>query len=149
MRRRDFLRAVVGTAGGFWASGCAGLTEKKAGRRVEKPNIIFILADDMGYGDLGCYGATKISTPRIDRMAREGMRFTSFYTQPICGPTRAAILTGCYPMRVAEYENIKRHHPFLHNDEILIPEVIKQAGYVQTILGRRRAVPGLFRGEVD
>jgi arylsulfatase len=136
MRRRDFLRVAVGTVSGFYMSGCAGPIGGKAGRRVEKPNIIFILADDLGYGDLGCYGATEIETPCIDRMAAEGMRFSSFYTQPVCGPTRTAILTGCYPMRVAEYGNIKRHHPFVHTDEILIPEVLKQAGYVSACIGK-------------
>jgi len=136
MRRRDFLRAVFGTIGGICVSGCVNPTRKRAGKGVEKPNIIFILADDMGYADLGCYGATSIKTPRIDRMAAEGMRFSSFYTQPVCGPTRTALLTGCYPMRVAEYGNIKRHHPFVHVDEILIPEVLKQAGYVSACIGK-------------
>jgi arylsulfatase A-like enzyme len=136
MRRRDFFRAVAATAGGLYVSGCVSPVERKAATRVAKPNIIFILADDLGYADLGCYGATKIKTPHIDRMAAEGMRFTSFYTQPVCGPTRTAILTGCYPMRVAEYGNIKRHHPFVHADEILIPELLKQAGYVSTCIGK-------------
>jgi len=136
MRRRDFLRAVAGAAGGLCLSGCVTRIEDNAGRHVEKPNIIFILADDMGYGDLGCYGATRIKTPRIDRMAAEGMRFTSFYTQPVCGPTRTAILTGCYPMRVAEYGNVKRHHPFVHIKEILIPEVLRVAGYTSACIGK-------------
>ena len=136
MRRRDFLRVVAGTAGGLYVSGCVSPIEKKAARHVEKPNIIFILADDLGYADLGCYGAPKIETPHIDHMAAEGMRFTSFYTQPVCGPTRTAIMTGCYPMRVAEYDNIKRHHPFVHADEILIPEVLRQAGYVSACIGK-------------
>jgi arylsulfatase A-like enzyme len=136
MRRRDFFRVVVGAAGGFCVSGCVGPIGSKAGRGVEKRNIIFILADDLGYGDLGCYGAARIKTPRIDRMATEGMRFTTFYTQPVCGPTRAAIMTGCYPMRVAEYGNIKRHHPFVHVEEIFIPEVLKKAGYVSACIGK-------------
>jgi arylsulfatase A-like enzyme len=110
--------------------------QKHAGKVVEKPNIIFILADDLGYGDLGCYGATKIKTPRIDSMAKEGMRFTSFYTQPICGPTRTAIMTGCYPLRVAEYDNRKRHHPFVHIKEIFIPQVLKQGRYVSACIGK-------------
>ncbi|MHC4215334.1 MAG: sulfatase-like hydrolase/transferase, partial [Planctomycetota bacterium] len=75
MRRRDFLRAVVGAAGGLYVSGCVNPVGSKAGRGVEKPNIVFILADDLGYGDLGCYGASKIRTPRIDRMAGEGEIF--------------------------------------------------------------------------
>jgi arylsulfatase A-like enzyme len=120
MRRRDFLKAAAGTAGALCMSGCAAPIETNPRTRAEKPNIILILAE----------------TPRIDRMAAEGMRFTSFYTQPVCGPTRTAILTGCYPMRVAEYANIKRHHPFVHADEILIPEVLKQAGYASACIGK-------------
>ena len=65
------------------------------------PNIIFILTDDQGYGDLGIYGATDIRTPNLDQMAREGALFTSYYaTQPVCSASRASILTGCYPDRI-------------------------------------------------
>ncbi|VGO18739.1 sulfatase-like hydrolase/transferase [Pontiella sulfatireligans] len=73
------------------------------------PNIIFILADDLGYADLGCFGAKKIKTPVLDQMASEGMKFTSFYTHSICGPTRTSLLTGCYAARVAEYGEKKGH----------------------------------------
>src|SRR5712692_10924471 len=60
-----------------------------------RPNIVFILADDLGYGDLGAYGQTKIRTPRLDRMAREGTRFTQFYAgSPVCAPSRSALMTG-------------------------------------------------------
>ena len=81
---------------------------------AEKPNIILVYVDDMGYGDAGCFGSTDIRTPRIDGMAKDGMRFTSFYAQPICGPSRAALMTGCQPLRVAERGNIKNVHPILH-----------------------------------
>ena len=65
------------------------------------PNVILILTDDQGYGDLGCYGSKNIRTPRIDRMATEGVRFTDFYAPAsVCTPSRAAMLTGCYPQRV-------------------------------------------------
>ncbi|MDP7291989.1 MAG: sulfatase-like hydrolase/transferase, partial [Verrucomicrobiota bacterium] len=84
------------------------------------PNFVIIFADDMGYGDAGCFGSKDIRTPRIDRMAKEGMRFTSFYAQPICGPSRAALMTGCQPLRVAEVGNIKNVHPELHDKEITI-----------------------------
>jgi arylsulfatase len=66
---------------------------------------VIIFADDLGYRDLGCFGSDLIRPPQIDRMAFQGMTFTSFYAQPICGPSRAAIMTGCYPMRAAEWNN--------------------------------------------
>jgi len=66
-----------------------------------QPNLVLILVDDRGYYDLGCYGETEFDTPRIDRMAEEGIRFTDYYgAAPICSPSRAGILTGCYPRRV-------------------------------------------------
>ena len=72
-----------------------------------RPNFIVLFADDQGYGDLGVFGATDFKTPRIDRMAREDMIFTDFYAQPVCGPSRTALLTGSYPIRVGEYGNEK------------------------------------------
>jgi arylsulfatase A-like enzyme len=67
----------------------------------DKPNIIFILADDLGYGDLGCYGCQDIHTPRLDRLAAEGIKFTDFYANAaVCTPTRAAFLTGRYQQRL-------------------------------------------------
>src|SRR5437870_7138067 len=67
-----------------------------------RPNVVLILTDDQGYGDLGCYGATDIATPNIDRLAHDGLRFTSFYvSQPVCTASRASLLTGCYANRVS------------------------------------------------
>ena len=65
------------------------------------PNIVIIFADDQGYGDVGCYGAKGLATPNLDRMAREGIRFTDFYVaQAVCSASRTALLTGCYPNRL-------------------------------------------------
>ena len=61
-----------------------------------RPNFIVILTDDQGYGDLSCFGAKDINTPNIDGMAKQGAKFTDFYAQPVCGPSRAALLTGSY-----------------------------------------------------
>ncbi len=73
-----------------------------AGTPAPKPNIILIMADDLGYGSLGCYGSAELKTPNIDRLAAGGMRFTDFHSNgPMCSPTRAALLTGRYPQRSA------------------------------------------------
>ena len=67
--------------------------------RAAQPNFLIILTDDQGYGDLSCFGSTTIRTPRLDRFATEGTRFTSFYAQIVCGPSRSALLTGRQPVR--------------------------------------------------
>ena len=108
---------------------------------AEPPNIVVILADDLGYGDLGygdlgCYGHSVLRTPRLDRMAREGMRFTSFYAQTVCGPSRAALMTGCYPSRVATKHNRIEIHPRLHDREITIADMLKAAGYATGCFGK-------------
>jgi arylsulfatase A-like enzyme len=100
------------------------------------PNIILIFSDDQGYQDVGCFGSPDIRTPRLDSMASEGMKFTSFYAQPVCGPSRAALMTGCYPLRVAERGNIKQVHPILHSDEITIAELLKTKGYATACFGK-------------
>lgn len=107
------------------------------GSENEKPNIVFILADDLGYGELGCYGQTKIMTPNIDQLAREGMRFTQHYAgAPVCAPSRCVLLTGQH-LGHAEIRNNKdsgngRIYPgqFPITDEIVtIAEVLQGAGY--------------------
>ena len=102
----------------------------------EKPNFVVIFTDDQGYQDMGCFGSPDIRTPRLDAMAAEGMKFTSFYAQPICGPSRAALMTGCYPMRVAERGHTKQVHPILHSDEITVAEVLKDQGYATACFGK-------------
>jgi arylsulfatase A-like enzyme len=101
-----------------------------------RPNFIIIFTDDQGYNDLGCFGSEKIKTPNIDRMAAEGMKFTSFYAQAVCGPSRAALMTGCYPIRVAEPGNKKNQHTILHPKEVTIAEVLKGAGYATGCIGK-------------
>jgi arylsulfatase A len=111
-----------------------------------KPNIVLIYVDDLGYGDLGCYGSEKNDTPHIDRMAKEGMRFTDYYSaSPVCTPSRAALLTGCYPGRVGfdvfgEKKNAWVLFPGfaegLHPDERLLPELLKEKGYATSHIGK-------------
>jgi len=100
------------------------------------PNFVVIFTDDQGYQDAGCFGAPVIRTPRLDAMAAQGVKFTSFYAQPICGPSRAALMTGCYPMRVAERGNVKQIHPVLHSKEVTIAEVLKTKGYATACFGK-------------
>ena len=104
----------------------------------EKPNILIIFTDDQGYSDLGCYGSPDIKTPRIDQMAKEGMKFTSLYAQTVCGPSRAALLTGSYPMRIerVEHDDGLVPHPAMSLNEITIPELLKPLGYRTGMSGK-------------
>lgn len=99
-----------------------------------KPNFIIILTDDQGYQDVGCFGSPNIKTPRLDRMAEEGTMFTSYYSQPVCGPARAALMSGCYPTRVMRSGSIGSWA--LPTTEITIAEVLKKAGYTTACLGK-------------
>lgn len=103
-----------------------------------KPNFIIILTDDQGYQDLGCYGSPDIKTPRIDQMAKEGMRFTSFYAQTVCGPARTSLLTGSYPMRTAraEHDDGLIPHPAMALSEVTIPELLHPLGYKTGMAGK-------------
>ena len=103
-----------------------------------KPNIVFIMADDLGYGDLGCYGAKDIQTPHIDRLAREGTKFTSFYVaQAVCTASRAALLTGCYANRVGMAGALNHTSTTgLNPNEKLLSELLKAQGYATAIYGK-------------
>lgn len=102
----------------------------------KKPNLILILTDDQGYGDLGSYGATAFKTPELDRMADQGVRFTSFYTAPWCSPARASLLTGRHYQRVGVTCPINRPELGLDADEITIAEHLKADGYVSALIGK-------------
>ena len=131
--------------------GCAGLAhpaeprQERGQREVaptmggRQPSIVLIVMDDMGYGDLGCYGGTDIRTPRIDRLAREGAKFTDFYANgPVCTPTRAALMTGRYQQRcglewaIAPGQKV----PGLPVDETSLPRMLKSAGYATALFGK-------------
>ena len=102
------------------------------------PNVVLILLDDLGYADLGCFGAEKIKTPHMDRMAAEGMKFTSFYVaQAVCSASRAALMTGCYANRVGMQGALNHtSKEGIHPDEWLLPEMCKARGYATAAFGK-------------
>jgi len=137
--RRHFLRTVclagaAQVAGGLVASGARAAAGEPAKRAATgaggapRPNILIIFTDDQGYGDLSCFGSRTIRTPRIDQLAREGIRFTSFYAQTVCGPSRSALLTGRYPVRSGGWS--------MPASEITLAELAKTVGYTTGCIGK-------------
>ena len=132
------------TRRGFLAGLAAAVPAVAAARRLSaapapKPNVIVIYADDQGYGDLSCYGAKKLQTPHLDRMAAEGMRFTDFYVSaPVCTPTRSSLMTGCYPRRIGLHQHVLFPHSTkgLNPSEITVAEVLKGQGYATACVGK-------------
>jgi len=120
-----------------------GDKEKKSENAQEPPNIIIILADDMGYSDLGCYGG-EISTPNIDKLAAEGILFTEFYNAARCCPTRASLITGLYPHEAGMGAMVKNpgsvpegpYQGYLNNTSVTIAEVLKQGDYYTAASGK-------------
>jgi arylsulfatase A-like enzyme len=102
------------------------------------PNIVIIFTDDQGYGDVGCYGATEFQTPNLDRLAKEGIRFTDFYVaQAVCSSSRTALLTGCYPNRLGIVGALgpKDRHG-IHTDETTLGELCKSRSYATGVIGK-------------
>jgi len=142
--RRKFISLLGKGAFGFVAGG-ALLNEKIAcagGPDGKKLNFVFILIDDLGWKDVGCYGSTFYETPNIDKLAAEGMRFTDAYAScPVCSPTRASIMTGKYPGRIGLTQWIggPGNPKYLHQlplEEFTLAEALKQAGYTTFFAGK-------------
>jgi arylsulfatase A len=124
-------------AGTFAALSLAALSVSVAA--APPPNVILINCDDLGYGDLGCYGAKDIRTPHLDRMAREGTRFTDFsVTSALCTPSRAALMSGKYPGRVGLATGVLRPDATagLASSETTLAEVVKPLGYATACIGK-------------
>ena len=106
----------------------------------KKPNIMFVLADDLGIGGVGCYGADKFKTPNIDKLAREGTRYTHGYTAPLCGPSRACIMTGRYAFRTGA-TNQDATGQMEPSVETMMPKYLKPAGYFTACVGKWGQLP--------
>jgi len=154
VNRRQLLKSIAIRAGALGLGRYAALTPALGARAVKsditsRPNFLFILADDLGWSQVGCYGSNFYETPNIDRLAREGMRFTDAYAAcPVCSPTRASIMTGKYPARLHltdfiaggsfpyEKYNQPEWQKYLPLEEITIAEVLKTAGYATASFGK-------------
>ncbi len=137
--RREFLKAIGIGAAAVTFGGCAAVEKTRACRPSrEPPNVVIIFTDDQGYADVGCYGAEGFQTPNLDRMAAEGMRFTDFYVAAAsCTPSRAALLTGCYPQRVGlPYVLGPDSKIGIGDKETTIAEMLKQRGYATACYGK-------------
>ena len=132
------LSAVLGLC----VSSIAG--EVKPPVPARKPNVILILVDDLGYGDVGCYGSKVNRTPAIDKLAAEGLKFTSFYVSSgVCSPSRSSLMTGCYPLRIGMHESSRGCYVLVPADErglnpaeTTIPRLLKQQGYATICIGK-------------
>ncbi|HUV41353.1 MAG TPA: arylsulfatase [Sedimentisphaerales bacterium] len=151
LNRREFLHRTAGcvAAAAMTLTGCETMPVEKVST-TKLPNIIFIMADDLGYGDLGCFGQKEIKTPNIDRLAAEGMRFTDCYAgSTVCAPSRSVLMTGQHTGHTRVRNNMgkvggtlvldngspQRRVP-LELQDITVAEVLKQAGYATGITGK-------------
>ena len=120
---------------------CFSLVAVPVQAQQERPNVLIILVDDLGYGDLSSYGAEDLKTPQVDRLVARGMRFSNFYANcPVCSPTRASLLTGRYPELVGVPGVIRTHAEnswgYLAEDAVMLPELFRRAGYHTAIVGK-------------
>jgi arylsulfatase A-like enzyme len=145
MKRRDFLKTVgAGSVSLAFSRNLSGTQEASSGDRIQKPNIIFIMTDDLGYADIGCYGQKHILTPNVDRLAAQGTRFTDCYAgSTVCAPSRSVLMTGQHTghTRVrANFGNVGGVGPQnrvpLEAEDVTVAEVLKQAGYATGITGK-------------
>ena len=131
LQRHDFLMVALAL--------CGLQSSSTLHAEESRPNVIILFIDDQGYYDLSCYGATEFKTPRIDAMAREGVRFTDYYAAaPICSPSRAGLMTGCYPRRVGLATWVQRADSTLgiHPDELTLAELFQEKGYATACIGK-------------
>lgn len=126
MRTKQIILSILAISIGLTA--CNSIKKDTSVEKNEKPNILIIFTDDQGYSDLGCYGSETHSTPNLDQLAEEGIRFTNFYAQAVCGPSRSALLTGRYPHRSKGWG--------MPADEITFAELMQQQNYQTACIGK-------------
>jgi len=116
----------------------AALAVQAATDRTATPNIVIVFCDDLGYADVGCFGAKGWKTPNIDRLAKEGVRFTRFYdAQPVCSASRSALMTGCYPSRIGIMGALGPNSKVgISSNEVTLAEIVKSRGYATAIYGK-------------
>ncbi len=150
--RRDFLTFAAGAAA---YAGCGGAAPEPSAQ--QRPNIIVIMADDMGFSDIGCYGG-EVETPNINALAENGLRFRQFYNKARCCPTRAALLTGLYQHQagighmMAAYEKdgevVPSYQGKLNRNCVTFGEALRPAGYTTLMSGKWHVTPGVDRSTV-
>ncbi|MBZ0255379.1 sulfatase-like hydrolase/transferase, partial [bacterium] len=137
INRRRFIQSTAAAAAGL--SSCAHTNRRSASAQA-KPNIILIVADDLGYHELGCYGQEKIKTPNLDKLAAEGMRFTQFYCgQAVCAPSRCVLMTGKHTGHsyIRNNREAKPEGQFpIPTDTFTIAKMLKQRGYKTAAIGK-------------
>ncbi len=152
MNRREFIKKAGLSVASIAVGGCAASQKMRVSGHA-RPNFVFILIDDLGWMDVGCYGSRFYETPHIDKLAREGMRFTNAYAAcPVCSPTRVSIMTGKYPARVNLTNYIAGDRSgkligadYLHYmplEEVTIAEALKAAGYTSACIGKWHLTDG-------
>jgi len=135
MQRREFIKVMGFGAASLIAGGCQSGRAGRTNRRATRPNIVFIMVDDMGWTDLGCYGSTQIQTPNIDRLAAEGIRFTQAYSGcTVCAPARSVLMTGLHTGHTPVRGNTGGIA--LPADAVTVASVLKQAGYATGGFGK-------------
>ncbi len=128
--RANYGSAILGLVAVMALVGVSSAQDKKT-----QPNIILVMTDDQGFGDLGCYGNPILKTPQLDRLYRESVRFTDFHVSPFCTPTRAALMTGRYPARTGAYRT-SSGRTMMHTDETTIADLFAANGYATGMIGK-------------
>jgi len=143
MDRRSFVKSASAAVCSVGAASLFGRTARAENTARKQPNFVVIFIDDMGYGDIEPFGSTINKTPHLNRMAKEGMKLTSFYSAcPVCTPSRAALMTGCYPKRVGMATGswsivlFPKDSNGLNPKEITVAEILKDAGYATGCFGK-------------